>query len=267
MALRAAADVVVERTEAGDQARVDRAQGDLVRGEPVAVIALGGDSRPAAGEIEGIAEIELVLLQILVVVPGAVVEVDVRRSREYAIADFHAAREQAVSIAMFSGRNLRYGLRQTLVQRKFDAAGRAEISCAREIRPLVESRSFHQFRDEKIQVEVALAVAVGAHIERYAVDMRGEVAAVIEIQPAQIVLVRLAGSGMLGRHHAGHDLGHFARAQQGRKPDIGIADLAFGSRPRDADLLLRTAEHDDFLNALFFLLGRSQNVICRDRQQ
>ena len=109
-------------------------------------------------------------------------------------------------------------------------------------------------------------MSVSAHIERNAVDMRSEVAAVIEVQAAQIILIRLARAGMLGRHHAGHYLGHFTNAQQWREANIGVADLAFGGRTRAADLLLRPAENDDFLNRLFLFLWGSQGLIRRGRQ-
>jgi hypothetical protein len=49
-----------------------------------------------------------------------------------------------------------------------------------------------QLGNEEADVGVALAVAVGSHVDRHAVDPDGEIGAVVEIEAAQEVLVGFA---------------------------------------------------------------------------
>ena len=48
-----------------------------------------------------------------------------------------------------------------------------------------------------MQIEVALAVTVAHRVDRHAVDEPGEIGAVIEIEAAHEVLLRLAAAGVL----------------------------------------------------------------------
>jgi hypothetical protein len=50
----------------------------------------------------------------------------------------------------------------------------------------------YQFRDHEVQVHVALSVGMADHIDRYAADSWWQIAAVIEIEAAQEVLIGFA---------------------------------------------------------------------------
>jgi hypothetical protein len=82
-------------------------------------------------------------------------------------------------------------------------AGVGEVSDVGEIRSLAHFQSADRFRNQEIQVGVALTVRVGGQIDRQVVPEYGHVGAVVEIVAAQIVLVGLAGAGVLHDGEAG----------------------------------------------------------------
>ena len=55
---------------------------------------------------------------------------------------------------------------------------------------------------------------MGRHVDRHAVDLDGEIGAVVEIEAAQEILVGFAFAGMLGDDQAGHDLQRLAGARE-----------------------------------------------------
>ena len=90
-------------------------------------------------------------------------------------------------------------------------------------------------------------MGVADHIDRHAHQLRREVAAVVEIEAAQKILVGLAVAGVLGDDHAGHRFEDFSRAQQGAAGQLFGGDGAFASRIGDAVQVMGTAADGDFL--------------------
>ena len=95
-----------------------------------------------------------------------------------------------------------------------DGAGGGEIALIGEVRPLADIDRLHQLRDQEIDIGIALAVAMGRHVDRHAVDGDGEIRAVVEIEAAQKILVGFALAGMLGHDQARHDFEHLAGARR-----------------------------------------------------
>jgi hypothetical protein len=73
-----------------------------------------------------------------------------------------------------------------------------------EVRSLANVDRLHQLRNQEIDIGIALAVAMGRHVHRHAVDGNGEVRAMVEVEAAQKILVGFALAGMLGHDQARH---------------------------------------------------------------
>ena len=73
-----------------------------------------------------------------------------------------------------------------------DSAGRGKIALIGEVRPLADVDRLHQLRNQKIDIGIALAMTVGRHVDRHAVDGNREVRAVVEIEAAEKILVGFA---------------------------------------------------------------------------
>ena len=104
--------------------------------------------------------------------------------------------------------------------------------------PLRELHAADQLGNQEVEIRVALAVRVRRHVHRHAGDRGGEVGAVIEIEAAQEVLVRLALAAVLRDDDAGHGLQHFARRASADAPRAARGDRALAGRLRDADEIL-----------------------------
>ena len=84
-----------------------------------------------------------------------------------------------------------------------DRAGGAEVADVGEVRPLADIHRLDQLRDHEIDIGIALPVAMGRHVDGHAVDLDGEIGAVVEIEAAQKILVGFAFAGMLGDDQPG----------------------------------------------------------------
>ncbi len=71
----------------------------------------------------------------------------------------------------------------------------------------------NELGDQKVDVAVALTVAVRRHVHGQAIHAGGEIRAVVEIEAAQEILVRLTVAAVLGDDEARHHFEHFARTQ------------------------------------------------------
>ena len=93
--------------------------------------------------------------------------------------------------------------------------GRGEVALVGEVRALAIAHLLDQFRDQEIDVGVALAVRMRGHIDRDAVHARREVGAVVEIEGTQEVLVRLAVAAVLRDDQARNHLERRGRGNAG----------------------------------------------------
>ena len=134
------------------------------------------------------------------------------------------AESQRTVVRVLAGAQLDLALFEARCRAQVRAAGTAEVAHIGVIGPLLVGQRIDRLGDDEIQVSVALAV--GAHIHRHAVDIGGKIGAVVQIEAAQEVLVRLAGAAVLGHHHARHQLHHIAGAQQRAQRDLLLADKA-----------------------------------------
>jgi len=90
-----------------------------------------------------------------------------------------------------------------------------------------------------------MTVGVGGHVHRHAVDRRGEVGPVVEVEAAQEILVGFAVAAVLGDDEPRHHFQHLARAQQRTALEFLRGHGALARRIRIADQLLLAAGDDD----------------------
>ncbi len=90
---------------------------------------------------------------------------------------------------------------------------RRKVAIGRPVRTLLVVDGVDQLGQQEVEIGVAVAVRMGRHVDRHAVDPGREVGTVIEIEAAEEVLVGLAVTRMLGHDDAGDVLEHFGRPQ------------------------------------------------------
>ena len=87
---------------------------------------------------------------------------------------------------------------------------RVEIAEIGEIGALAVVQGADQLGNHEIEIGIALAMPMGAHVDRHVVQRDINVGAVIEVEAAQEVLVGLALAAVLGGDQSRHNLEHFA---------------------------------------------------------
>jgi hypothetical protein len=127
------------------------------------------------------------------------------------------------------------------------AAGGGEIAIFGGIDALAVFEAADQFGNQEIEIHVALTVGVADHIDRHAHHVGGKIAAVVEIETAQKILVGLAVAGVLGDDHAGNGFEYFGWAQQRAVGELLGGHRAFGGRIGDAGQVMGAAADGDFL--------------------
>ena len=117
-------------------------------------------------------------------------------------------------------------------------ARRREVAVLGEVRALGELHAADQLGNQEVEVGVAVAVAVRRHVHRHAGHRGGEVGAVIEVEPAQVVLVGLAFAAVLADDHARDGLEHLGRAHHRTGVELAGGDRALAGRLGDPDQVL-----------------------------
>ena len=118
-------------------------------------------------------------------------------------------------------------------------SGRREIAQLGEVRSLRILDAGDELRDQEVEIGIALAVRVGDHVHRRAIDRHGEIAAVIEVEAAQEILVGLPLAAMLRDDHARDRLEHLCLAHERADVELPRRDRPLARRLGDADQVLR----------------------------
>ena len=122
---------------------------------------------------------------------------------------------------------------------------RGKVAFLREIGPLGVGDAGGQLGDEEVQVGIALAVRVRAHVDRHAIDKGRQIGAVIEIDAAQEVLIGFPLSAVDRDHETGHGFQQLGRPKRGELQQFLAQDDSFAGRRGDADQLGTTRRDDD----------------------
>ena len=122
------------------------------------------------------------------------------------------------------------------------AARAAEVAERRVVDAELVVEVVDELRDQEVEIRPALPVSVRGHVERHALDARLEVGAVIEVEAAHEVLVRLALARVLRDDDAGHRLQQLALARDRPRAEIRRADAPFRRAARGADQVVEAAD-------------------------
>jgi hypothetical protein len=120
---------------------------------------------------------------------------------------------------------------------------RGKIAVCGVIRALLEIEPVDELRDDDVQVRVALSVGVGGQVHGHPVDIDREIRAVVEIEPAREVLVRLSAARMLGDDESGNGFEDFPIPQERPVFKLVDADRALGRRIGDTDQIVLPSLH------------------------
>ena len=229
----------VDGAEAIDQPVVDGALRRRLGGVPGAVIPRIREGQAVDAVAAAVAQHGVGLVVGVGHGPRSVVARQLHRRQQRAAPDLRRERQQAAAEAVGAALE---GEERTLQRRRIGdrrRAGGGEVALVREVRPLRELDAGDDLRNQEVDVGVALAVRVGRHVHRRAGHRHREVAAVIEVEAAQEVLVGLALAAVLRDDDARHGLEHLALAHDRPHVELTRGDRALARRLRDADQALR----------------------------
>jgi hypothetical protein len=88
-------------------------------------------------------------------------------------------------------------------------------------------------------------VRVRRHVDRHPFDARLEVRPVIEVEPADEILIRLSVAGVLRHDEAGDGLEQLALTHEWPPPQLGPADVTLRGTRRDAGQVVSAAGNGD----------------------
>ncbi len=167
--------------------------------------------------------------------PRPVVVVQLEGPEERASEGRSRTREEAAAVASAAEREIEDRLLERVDVVDVDRAGGREVALVREIRALLVLDARHELGDQEVVVGVSLSVCVRRHVHRHARDRRRDVRAVVEVEPAQVVLVRLALAGVLADQEARYGLEDVRGAVDLALGDLVGRDDPHRGRVRDAD--------------------------------
>ncbi len=144
--------------------------------------------------------------------------------------DRHRSGRQAAPIAEAAAGRRDEALLQPVGIGDVHGAGRGEIALARPVGALADGHVLDELGDQEVEVGIALAVGVGAHVDRHAVEPDREVGAVVEVEAAQKILVGLSFARVLGDDQAGHRLEDLAGPLDRPRVERLTRDALLGGR-------------------------------------
>jgi hypothetical protein len=225
----------VDGPVAVDRAAGDRAVGDLVGGVPPAGVASGGEA-PAAPLIAP-AEAQHADPPPVVVgnLPRAVGVVRLPGVQEVAAAHARGAREERAAEAVPAALELEQGPVEDVEVIHVDRPRRREVALLRVVGPLLVLHAGDELGDEEVVVRVALAVGVRGHVRRDSGHPGREVGAVVDVEAADVVLVRLPLAAVLADDDPGYRLEHLGRPVHRPPLHLLAAHDALRARAREAE--------------------------------
>ncbi len=219
----------IEGSIATDLSGRDGARWDLIGGIPSVRIRHPRQRETVLRRALAVAHHAIELAQAVRIVPGAIIGVGLARDEQGAVANSGGGDAESAAITEAADRQRRHGP-DAVEQADMHRPHRGKVAFVGEIRSLADVDRADQFGDQEIQVGISLAVGVGAHIDRHAVDRDGEIGAVIEIETAQEILVGLAVPAVLGDDQTRHDFERFRGPRQWSGVDSFAADILLARR-------------------------------------
>ena len=99
-----------------------------------------------------------------------------------------------------------------------------EVTGVGEVGAFLKFDSLDDLGNDEIQVHITLSMGMGAEINWHAIEVGREIRAMIEVDAAQEVLIRLAGAAVLRGDHARHDFYQLGNSGQRSSRKITVAD-------------------------------------------
>jgi hypothetical protein len=152
-------------------------------------------------------------------------------------AEVRAGDRDAAEGVERAARERERGPLDVVAQLQIERTGGGEVAVPREVGPLGDLDPLHQLGDHEVEIGVALPVAVADQVDRDAVHEHRHVGAVIGVEAAEEVLVRLAAAGVLHDVEPGDDLEDVGGTRVRAQLEVAIADRARrggGARARGA---------------------------------
>ncbi len=258
----------IDGAERIDLATLHRAQRNLIAGVPGALVEHAGHAELVIAGALRITQHAQDFVEGFRRHPRAVVVAQLRTVHQIAGAQRRRTSDHGTVVLVLAHRHAGAIVMQLVRQRHVRRAGGGEVAFIRVVRAFLVVDAVHQLGDQKVQVRIALAVRVGAHVDRHAVNEGGEVGAVIQIEAAQEVLIGLAVAAVLRDDHAGHKFQQLAGPQRRTAGDQFCRHRDLAGGVRGADAVIVVAAHLDCVvggvSRILGVDGQRQNSRQRD---
>ena len=225
---------VVDGAEARQTTRLDRAQRDLVGRVPVGVVPHAGDGEPVLQVALAVAHHGVHLAHIVGPLPRPVVRAQLQGHQHVAGAHPRRDRPEHAPPPLPAAADAQQRALEHVLVADVGRAGRGEVAVLGEVGSLGVLHAADELGNEQVHVTVAVGVRAGRLVHRHAGKVGGEVGAVIEIEAAQVVLVRLALAAVLAGDEPRHGFENLAGAHDGARLELLGGDGAFAGRGGDA---------------------------------
>ncbi len=159
---------------------------------PAVGIGHAGEREAVVDRTLAVAHHAVELAHLVGVVPRAVIARGLAGIEQRAVGERHRAHAEEAPVAEAAERELGDLLGQAVEEVHVHRADRGEIALVGEIGPLADVDRADQLGDQEVEIGIALAVAVRAHVDGHVVDGDREIGAVVEIVAAQEILVGFA---------------------------------------------------------------------------
>ena len=237
----------IDRAQAGNQALIDGPLRDLIRRVPGVRVGGKAERKVRGPTPERILEEAVKFLDVLVVIPGAIIKIRLKGIEQRAWANLRGVGDEDAIIVVLAYPDFGEPFWQRLEEVKRGGAGGGKISDIGIVGPLPEVDIVNEFGNNPIQVHIALAVGMRGEIDRDTVDKTGEIRAMVEIETAQKVLIGFPSATVLCHDHARHDFQDFSRAEHRPGFELDLADTPLRGRTSNPREIIGAAgNHDRF---------------------
>ena len=140
---------------------------------------------------------------------------------------------------------------------------RGKVPIPRIVSPLAVLDAIDQFRDQKVEVGITLAVRMSGQVHRHAHQGSRKIRAVIQVETAQVILVRFAIARMLADDQTGYHFHDFSGAQYRAVLQLFCRHRAFAGSRSDTQQIVGFCRHLDFIQRRY---TGSVCSICNQQQ-
>ena len=163
--------------------------------------------------VEGVLEHAVEFLETLRMLPGAVVIVPLKGVEQTTGTKLWGVGDHQSVIVILSHAELDEAIGQGVEEVKICCASGRKVTHIRVIGSFAERHIVDELRNDKIQVHIALAMAVCGEIHWHTIDARRKIGAMVQVKAAQEILIGFACAAVLRDCYTRDNLQHFARPE------------------------------------------------------